>query len=405
MNLLTRSEAGGWVYQSPSRGQGIDKGSKLFLSGEPLSYGSFRCKTPLEDAWVRLEADCETKGLLSPETAVTVMLSFFTVDGHPIRRQYISPVNGDSLGSLHFCRVFEVPENTAYGIVELSLRWPQGGHVVFNQPMLSECDPPPERTARVLVTHFHCNGSSIPWFDRITTLFGKIGPCKPDLVCLSELLHAHDRLANPREAAEPIDGPFIRLLSQLATKHNTYVIGNFLEADGSGLFNTSALIDRKGGLTGIYRKTHLPLSEIEFGTSPGETYPVFETDFACLGLITCWDAAFPEPMGILRQKGAELVVCSSLGDFWPQDMVRAHDNGLWLAVAGAHRQPNVPYPPSRIYNPVGTAIAACGDDNADVFVFSDIDFNRCFYKHWASVGPCEGEPPSLYRIERRPETY
>jgi len=100
-----------------------------------------------------------------------------------------------------------------------------------------------------------------------------------------------------------------------------------------------------------------------------------------------------------------MIISATLGDFWPFDMVRAKENGVWFAVAGTNRLSGTPYPPSRIYDPAGELLCSCGNEISDSFAFADIDFNRRYYQHWASVGPCEGEPPSLYITERRPETY
>ena len=405
MNLLPLPTASDWRYASPSRGQGEVVDGKFLLSGAPLSYGVFRCETPLACGWARLEAACQTEGLASPETAATVMISFFTADGSPLRRQYADAKQGEAPGALRFSRLYKVPEGTAYCSVELALRWPLGGRAAFDRPGLMESEPPAERLARIVVTNFHRRTHEIAWPDRISALFDAIGPCGPDLICLSEMVHLRDKPGSPREAAESIDGQFTACLSGLAVKHNTYVIGNFLESDQGDLFNTSVLIDRNGGLAGLYRKTHLPLSEVEGGSSPGSIYPVFDTDFASVGLVICWDLAFPEPMRLLRLNGAELAVCASMGDFWPQDSVRARDNGLWLAVAGTDQQPSTPFPPSRIYDPTGKLIAAACNGQADSFAFADVDFNRRYYQYWASVGPCDGEPPSLFVTERRPETY
>ena len=387
-----------WVFSSPSGGVGREDEDKLIMSGNPFSFGVFRNETIRTGDWVRLNAVCRTQGLASPETAVTVMLSFYREDRTPVRRQYILPQPGDENGQLIFTRVFEIPGDTKYCVIELALRWPGAGSVTFDKPVLAACKPPEKRAARVAITYFNQFGNfKESWHDRIHSMVKKINACDPDLICFCEMLQGND--------PEPLDGPFVKLLSQSAVKCNAYVIGNFLEADGDLRFNTSVLIDRKGQTAGIYHKTHLPLSEVESGTSPGDTYPVFETDFARIGMLTCWDTSFPDTMKILRENGAELVVNSTVGDFWPQDAVRARDNGLWFAVAGSHRLPSTPIPPSRIFDPSGSLVVATGGDTTDTFTYTDIDFNRCFFQHWISVGPCDGEPPSLYRIERRPETY
>jgi len=373
--------------------------------GAPLSYGVFSCKAPLSCGWVLLEASCQTENLTTPETAVTVMISFYNSEGNWLRRQNAKPTPASTRGRLNFSRLFEVPAGTVFCTVELALRWPRSGRVVFDHPVLSAAEPPSERSARVVVTYFHHKKTEMSMYDRIKQIFVNAESCGPDLICFSEMLPLRGLPFNPQTLAEPVDGRFVTLLSQLSQKYHTYTVGNFLELDGSEFFNTSVLLDRNGGLAGRYRKTHLPLSEVEGGSSPGDSYPVFQTDFARVGMLICWDLSFPEPMRNLRDNGAELVINSTAGDFWPQDMVRSQDNGVWLATAGTSRNVQSPYPPSRIYDPTGSLIAAADNDGADTIAYADIDFNRRYYRYWASVGPCEGEPSSLYAVERRPETY
>jgi len=388
-----------WEYLSPSGGRGEETDDKLFLSGKPLSFGVYSNKFSIPGDWIRLDASCIYENLASPETAVTVMLSFYKENNEPIRRQYIEPVCDEKEKKLTFSRIFNVPELTSYCIVELALRWPGTGNVSFNEPVLSACSKPAERKARVFVTHFnnHVYDDKKGKLERIKSLVAGIKPNKPDLICFCEML--------PGQEKEPIDGPFVKTLAQSASECNSYIIGNFMEDTGDEMFNTSVLLDRKGNLIGKYRKTHLPLIEVEMGVSPGDSYPVFDTDFGRIGMLICWDTVFQEAFMTMKKNGAELVISSTIGDFWPQDSVRARDNGTWFAIAGSHRLAPAPTPPSRIYDPTGSLVAATGDTATDTFTYADIDFNRCYYMHWASVGPCDGELPSLYKVERRPETY
>ena len=131
-----------WIYSSPSGGLGKNVDDKLILSGKPLSFGVFKFKTPVKGDWVCLDAFCKYKDIESPETSVTVMLSFFKENNDPIRRQYINPKPGDESNSLVFNRIFDVPENTSYCVIELALRWPGNGSVTFEKPVLVECEPP-----------------------------------------------------------------------------------------------------------------------------------------------------------------------------------------------------------------------------------------------------------------------
>ncbi|MCL1796034.1 MAG: carbon-nitrogen hydrolase family protein, partial [Clostridia bacterium] len=332
MKLAFTSET--WAFRSCAGGIGmIVQADSACLYGPPLSYGAFDCKVPLSPGWVRLAARCRFYELSAPENAVTVMLSFHAGDGTPLRRQYADVKKDKGSSLLLFSRLFEVPEGVAYGVVTLALRWPGDGSAVFFAPELFDAKPPAQRMGRVVVTHFCPRPGDIP--SRVKSLFDDIRVCSPDLICLSEALFT--RNAPPgslRGAAEKVGGEVTSLMSELAAKHGAYVAGNFLEADGDLVFNTSALFDRSGSLTGTYRKVHLPLAEVEYGTAPGGEYPVFSTDFARIGMMICWDAAFPETARCLRLNGAELIVNARAGDFGKTDGARAVENGLWYAIAG-----------------------------------------------------------------------
>ena len=59
---------------------------------------------------------------------------------------------------------------------------------------------------------------------------------------------------------------------------------------GKKVYNVAFLIDRKGDIKGHYRKINLYHERLV----PGKKIPVFETDFAKIGIVVCWDLAFPE---------------------------------------------------------------------------------------------------------------
>jgi beta-ureidopropionase len=45
--------------------------------------------------------------------------------------------------------------------------------------------------------------------------------------------------------------------------------------------------------------------------SPGKANKVIETDFGKIGIINCWDFAFPEFVKNLSKKGAKIIFCPS----------------------------------------------------------------------------------------------
>lgn len=114
-------------------------------------------------------------------------------------------------------------------------------------------------------------------------------------------------------AAEPIDGPFVAMLSAEARRlGSTIVAGMFEEMRGGLPFNTLVAIGPDGALRARYRKVHLYDS---FGyreserLAPGEIMPaVFDVAGAGVGLMTCYDLRFPEMARLVVDAGAELLV-------------------------------------------------------------------------------------------------
>lgn len=83
------------------------------------------------------------------------------------------------------------------------------------------------------------------------------------------------------------------------------------ERANNALYNSLAMIDADGRMLGVYRKSHIPDGpgyHEKFYFNPGDTgFPVWETAFARVGALICWDQWFPEPARILALKGAEVI--------------------------------------------------------------------------------------------------
>jgi N-carbamoylputrescine amidase len=128
-------------------------------------------------------------------------------------------------------------------------------------------------------------------------------------------------LANLDGAAEgppPLraDGPEIARLVSLAG--DLVVIAGYCEDAGDRLYN-SAVCVHGGGILGNHRKVHQPLSE-DASYGAGEEFAAFDTPVGRLGMMICYDKAFPESARALALDGAEIVVCVSA---WPGSRTNA----------------------------------------------------------------------------------
>jgi predicted amidohydrolase len=81
------------------------------------------------------------------------------------------------------------------------------------------------------------------------------------------------------------------------------------DQDAYVLYNTAYFISNTGAILGRYRKKNIWHPEREYLTSSAmERHEVFDTPIGKVGLLICWDLAFPEAFRELISAGAEIVV-------------------------------------------------------------------------------------------------
>ncbi|SFC64664.1 N-carbamoylputrescine amidase [Flexibacter flexilis DSM 6793] len=112
--------------------------------------------------------------------------------------------------------------------------------------------------------------------------------------------------------AEAIPGPSTQTLSALAKELGVVIVASLFEKRAEGLYhNTTAVLDADGTYLGKYRKMHIPDDPgyyEKFYFTPGDLgYKVFETKFAKIGVLICWDQWYPEAARITSLMGAELL--------------------------------------------------------------------------------------------------
>ena len=135
------------------------------------------------------------------------------------------------------------------------------------------------------------------------------------IVCLPELFTTRYFPQEQRSShAEPekIPGPTSEFLSRAARKNNVVLVGGsvFEKSDGGRKYNTSLVFDQKGRILGKYRKVHIPEDESFYEQeyfSSGDSFRVFNTPFAKIGVLICFDQWYPEPARIVRLLGADIL--------------------------------------------------------------------------------------------------
>lgn len=107
-------------------------------------------------------------------------------------------------------------------------------------------------------------------------------------------------------------------------KHHKIVIPiSFFEKYGQNYFNSLVLVNSKGELSDIYRKSHIPEGpgyNEKFYFTPGNTgFKVFDTEYGKIGCGICWDQWFPECARSMTLLGADMILYPTAIGSEPQD--------------------------------------------------------------------------------------
>lgn len=147
--------------------------------------------------------------------------------------------------------------------------------------------------------------------------------------------------------AESIPGPTTDLFQSLAAELKVVIIASLFEKRAEGLYhNTTAVIDADGKYLGKYRKMHIPDDPgyyEKFYFTPGDLgYKVFQTKYAKIGVLICWDQWYPEGARITSLMGAEILFFpTAIGWSMHQDEETNQDQyNAWQTIQRAHAVAN-----------------------------------------------------------------
>lgn len=221
--------------------------------------------------------------------------------------------------------------------------------------------------------------------------------------------YCFDGLEEAMPLAEPIPGPGVQAIAELAARHRQFVIFGLLERDGDRIFNACALVG-PDGLVGSYRKAHLPYLGVDRFTTRGDRpFEVFDAAGLKIGMNICYDGAFPEAARALALAGADLIV---LPTNWPPgaectaDFVintRAMENNVYyMAVNRVGTERGFTFiGKSKICDPSGCTMAEAPHANPTI-LYATIDPARARRKKIIRV-PNKHE---IHRFDdRRPDLY
>jgi len=114
------------------------------------------------------------------------------------------------------------------------------------------------------------------------------------------------------DLAEPIPGPGTAALQHVAASKQVVIIASLFEKRAAGVYhNTAIILDADGSLLGRYRKMHIPDDPLyyeKFYFTPGDLgFRAWQTRYAKIGVLVCWDQWYPEAARLTALQGAEIL--------------------------------------------------------------------------------------------------
>jgi len=167
------------------------------------------------------------------------------------------------------------------------------------------------------------------------------------IVCLQELFRSQYfcRVEDPGlfDLAEPIPGPTTESLARLAHELQVAIVGSVFERRAPGVYhNTAVVVDADGSLLGIYRKMHIPDDPgyyEKYYFTPGDLgFRCFDTRFARVAPLVCWDQWYPEAARLAALAGAQVLFYPTAIGWHPAEKVRdgAAEHDAWRTIQRAH---------------------------------------------------------------------
>lgn len=251
-----------------------------------------------------------------------------------------------------------------------------------------------------------------PLFGRVPqnllTVTNALRDAQADLVVLPELAftgyYFRDRAEAHRLAENPDDSPVFEALKALCREKRLNIVTGFAERRGAKCYNSAALVG-PDGLIHVYRKLHL-FHEERLWFDPGDVpLRVLSITGARIGIMICYDWAFPEVARTLALLGADILCHPSnlvLGHCQQAMLTRCLENGVFAVTANRYGTDARPHGrlrftgKSQVAGPRGETLHGAPGQRTELFIM-DVNPAAARDKHFT--------PLSDVFADRRPEWY
>jgi len=204
-----------------------------------------------------------------------------------------------------------------------------------------------ENSVKIGLIQSTCSAEPSANLEKTLKLATRAAESGAQIVCTQELFrsqyfcqtedHAHFGLA------EPIPGPTTESFQRLAREQEVVIVASIFEKRASGVYHNSAVvIDADGSLLGVYRKMHIPDDPLyyeKFYFTPGDLgFRAWQTRYARIGVLICWDQWYPEAARLTALQGAEILFYPTAIGWHPAEkaQVGEQQHAAWETIQRSH---------------------------------------------------------------------
>jgi len=343
------------------------------------------------------------KDVSSIDKSVLIRIKWFRGDEN-IGYNYVYEIAGESDVWKLVSNKIKPVEGATSAEISLEFRW-STGTIWWDGISMEPCPDVPARNVTIGTIHFRPPG---PTVEKNISLMGKLldeaGVAGCGIVCLGEgWPTCNTGIGMKKDEANTIGGSASKMMAEKAKQYGMYIVSGLYNWVGDTLYNVAVLYDRQGKIQGTYTKVQLPDSETEAGAVPGNSFPVFITDFGKIGILICYDNFYPEVARNLALNGAEILFNPIWGD------IRGTGSDIEKTIARSRAIDNGVYFVNSIYDGTSLIINPAGEilqetNTQGTLITATIDLN--FNPPWEWVGNAgHGVWKDIWRKDRRSDLY
>jgi|TARA_Y100000310_G_scaffold345671_1_gene468047 predicted amidohydrolase len=214
---------------------------------------------------------------------------------------------------------------------------------------------------RVAAAQIPVTNSTLKNLDTIINYIKKASSKKVDIVCFPEASLIHSKNKDTIKKI-PIK-KYIDIIKKSCKKNKIHCIFGTNLVEKNKIYNSAFFIDDKGKVIYRYNKVNLWINERKSNAN-GRKNNVVKTKFGKIGIIICWDIAYPEYVKKLGKQGAWIIFCPSYVINYNRELysyehlpyARAFENSAYFIYCDAYAKNTVRYSyicgPSKIYSKI-----------------------------------------------------